>query len=215
MSVSTIYGVDKALRYESPFQKMLLFKETAILIEDITTKISHIFVRIIDSAIEENNICEYNGILGLLCSKDDFTDRVSLNEMNFNFLSTGYIYRQVNDILHKPIGFVDCDANYEFVVLIGYCFPSKILEKDIRNFLNKVHDNYRAKIYDSSVLDRFVGIAIFQGYLSDDLAKIKAGFKVSDYEDWRINDLINKYANECGFDAHVCGPPMLIFELIY
>lgn len=215
MSIRTIYGVDKALRYESPFQKMLLFKETAILVEDITTKISHIFVRIIDSAIEENNICEYNGILGLLCSKDEFSNRVSLNEMNFNFLSTGYIYRQVNDILHKPIGFVDCDANYDFVVLFGYCFPNRISELDMTNFIQKVNVNYPAKIYDSVILDRFVGCAIFSGHLSDDLAKIKAGFKVSDYDDWQIKDLINKYADEFEFGAHVCGPPMLLFELIY
>lgn len=213
MSVNSIYGVDKALRYESPFQKMLLFKETAILVEDITTKISHVFVRIIDAAIEENNICEYDGILGLLCSKDDFVNHVSLKEINFNFLLSKYVYLPVNSILYNPITFVSCDYNFQFVVLVGYCFPSKILQKDIRNFIGKVYANYPAKIYTSTVLDRFVGIVIFQGHLIDDLAKIKAGFKMSDYEDWQIKDLINKYADECGFGAHVCGPPMLIFQV--
>jgi hypothetical protein len=217
MSVSIIYGVNNALRYESPFQKMFLFKETAILIEDITTKISHIFVHIIDSAIEENNICEYGNTLGLLCERNEITNRVSLKEIMFNFLSDGYIHLIRNDILHKSTGIAIWDDNYEFVVLFGYCFPNRISQTDIRNFTDKVHTNYNAniiKIYTSCVLDKFVGCAVFQGCVCDNLDKIKTGFKVSDYEDWRIKDVINKYADECGLDEHVCGPPMLIFELI-
>lgn len=215
MSVSTIYGVDKALRYESPFQKMLLFKETLILIEDITANISRIFVRIIDAAIEENNICEYGNILGLLCGKNEITDRVSLAEIKFNFLSNANIYLPINDILYNPIGFVDCDDNYEFVVLVGYCFSNKIKQKDIYVFTDKIRTSGNiVKIYTNHTLNGFVGCAVLQGEIFNNLDKIKAGFKVSDYEDWRIKDVINRYADEYGFGAHVCGPPMIIFELL-
>lgn len=213
MCVRTVYG-SAAHKYESLFQKMMLFREIFPPVVDVLGDISYDFSLLIEIGIKQFKIGNYNGVLGILFTKNPIDSNMSTFEIKFEFLLYNYNHHLIDEILHNPKPHIFVDREIKFAIIVGYNTYTSNNERVLYEFVRNVNNSELKKITLTLMVDDFVGCVVYEGEFSNDLEKIKAGFNVNDYADLKIEDLLNGYAKKYNLGTHFTGLPILVFQVV-
>jgi hypothetical protein len=210
--VRTVYG-STTHKYESLFQKMMLFKEVFPPVVDILGVISYDFSLLIEVGIKRFKIGKYSGVVGVLSAKNTISAKMSTTNIKFDFLNQGYIHYPVNEILHNPKSYIVFDKGCKFELLFGYSvYDSSV---PLYKFKIDVNQSESRRINRAtSILENFVGCVVYEGELDESSDILKAGFDIKDYEHLKIGDLLNGYAKKYNLGTYFTGFPMLVFQLV-
>lgn len=213
MYVWTVYG-NTTHKYESLFQKMMLFKEIFPPVVDVLGVISYNFSLLIDIGIKQFKIGNYGDVLGILSTENPINNKMSTFEIKFEFLSYNYNHHPTNEILHNPKSHIVVDREIKFGIIVGYNTYSSNNARLLYEFVREVNNNELKKITLTLMVDDLVGRVVYEGEFFNDLEKIKAGFNVNDYADLKIEDMLNGYAKKYNLGTHFTGLPILVFQVI-